>query len=176
MPRIAKPAQPRPDPAAFDAQHDPHDEDARPFVHKQGSVAESGVQRPPGVAASIFDAGRIAAVGWQAKPKRRVRVRDLAHVEIERGVEPRIGLRDQATKAYTDLLGRMSVGDSVVLTRAVGRRLYNVARRLGYTTRSNICDDPDMLRVRVTSRPAPGEARPKPGAAKAPAPQRKRAA
>lgn len=174
MARIAKQAQPRPAPAAAD---DEHDEDARPFVHKRGSVAADGVQRPPGVAASVFDAGRIAAVGWQVAPKRRVRVPDLAHVEIERGVEPRIGLRDQATKAYTDLIGRMAVGDSVVLTRAVGRRLYEIARRLGYTTRSNICDEPDMLRVWLTSRPSAGDAPPKPRAAKAPAPApRKRTA
>lgn len=162
MPRISRlakpePAAPRrpthahpfdvPDPAAAD-----DDTDDAHVVHKLTSTAEAGVQRPPGVAASAFDAGRIAAVGWTHKPKRRLRELDLDAVTVEHGVPQPIGKRDQVTRSYLDLIGRMNVGDSVLLGLAQGRRLYNVARRLGCTTRTNLAE-PGKLRVWLTSKP-----------------------
>ena len=96
--------------------------------HKLTTVAQAGVQKPAGVPASVFEAGKLA------KPERRPRIPTpllvVAGLAIERGI-PITAMRNAPVdQPYRDLLAAMQVGDSVKITNSQARALRHVAVRL----------------------------------------------
>jgi hypothetical protein len=98
-----------------------------PMNQRRVSAAETGVQKPAGVASSVFDAGRMAK-----PPKRALNPPiDPDTVEIRKGV-PMPGARGAwPTDRYGAILGRMQPGDMVELESKQAANMRMRAKKLG---------------------------------------------
>jgi hypothetical protein len=106
------------------------------ITRRRTDAAQTGVQKPPGAASSVFDAAR------QAKPKRvTLPPIDLATVEIKTGV-PITTLRRGAgaVSPYTQLLERMKPGDCVTLPTIRANALVARAKKLDIKVAKRIHD------------------------------------
>lgn len=152
MSRVTRPSAPRPSadapaastlglghrwPYGASSAQDEDEADAKdPSLHPVcvlSSAAQAGVQKPAGVAASVFDAGRLAKQAQPSAPKRvRCDPLDLASVVIDTdvGLISRVESRSaQLTATCLALLDRMQPGHSVLLPAKQGLALYRVAHR-----------------------------------------------
>ncbi|MCU0963564.1 MAG: hypothetical protein MUF08_00570 [Burkholderiaceae bacterium] len=107
------------------------------FVHLQSTVAEAGVQRPAGVAASVFDAGRLAGAAVRKDKRPRVKappLPDIASIVIEADVPVGPPVKPRPERLlWEQVLQRMQPGASVVLHDNHARSLALAARKSGVT-------------------------------------------
>ena len=130
--------------AAADAEH----EASLAIEHRFTSAAVAGVNKPPGVPASVFEAGLLA--GQAAKPRKPTVLIDLASIVVETGVPlPGRALR-ATTQAYETLLAKLVPGTSVLLPTTQAKTLQVAARKRGYNVVGRQVDD---QRSRVWSLP-----------------------
>lgn len=95
---------------------------------KLTTVAQAGVQKPAGVPASVFEAGKLAKPA--PRPRTPTPLLVVAGLAIERGI-PITGARNlRVDQPYRDLLAALQVGDSVKITSSQARALRHVAVRL----------------------------------------------
>ena len=124
MSRISRPAAAAVlvDLPVYDADH--------AFQHLRTSAAMAGVHKPPGVAISVFDAGRRAK---PPAPPRKTRQAAaplrLESLLIEEGV-PLSPVRTDVSE-YVTLLEKMQPGQSVLLSFGQIRNLRAAAKRVG---------------------------------------------
>ena len=131
MSRVARAALPR------KTDDDLADDMPAGFEHKLTTVAAAGASKPAGMAASVFEAGRMA------RPKRDWTPLNPSAVVIKKGVPlpPRIrGLGDR----YGILLGRMEPGDYVELTEKRAKSMARRARVLGIPVTARKLDNGAM--------------------------------
>lgn len=114
------------------------------FKHRLTSAAATGAHKPPGVAASVWEDGKMARP--RRKPARPI---DLDKVVFETDVplpERRRLPRDTVAQSCRAVLQRMAPLQSVVLDQAQGLALVRLARREGIRVKRELLDG-DRVRV-----------------------------
>lgn len=118
-----------PDTTAIAAQLEAAHEASLAIVRTHSSAATAGVQKPAGVASSVFEAGQLAKPPKRAR--KAVEMIDLASLVIEAGV-PLPGQRKrESTLCYEATLARMAPGSSVLLSPNQARYLRVAGEKRG---------------------------------------------
>lgn len=153
MSRVSRPAQPRRSadapsigakpPGSQWPHADDTDDAALAPQRKHTTVAEAGVQKPAGVPASAFDAGRLAKRA-AAKQRNRAEPIDVDSVVVEHDVPITVRQESRAAalrQSCLALIRRMNVGDSVLLPGSQGLALTRIARKAGHALQRRVQPD-----------------------------------
>ena len=126
--------------AAADAEHEASLAIERRFT----SATDAGAYKPPGVPASVFEAGLLARQA--AKPRKPNALIDLASIVIETGVALPDPTRRATTQAYDTLLAQLVPGTSTLLPTTQAKTLQIAAKKRGLNV---VCRRVDAQRSRV---------------------------
>jgi hypothetical protein len=169
MSRITRPSTARGQ--AHDADHGDHGDqgdgpdevDRAPFVHTLTSAAAAGVHKPAGAAASVFEAGRLAAAA--ARPPRLPRTVaepiDLQAIVIDSDIpvpEGRGSAAGALASTCVALLRRMAPGQSVLLPERTAKSLVRMGTKAGLATKRLRNPDGTVRVWRLEGAPKPRKA------------------